>query len=69
MLFLDFYLFTQLSAVNCWPSVSGNETSVNIEYKASKMFDLRNVVISIHLPALREQPSVRQIDGEWRQVF
>ncbi|EHA8589209.1 hypothetical protein COCNU_scaffold008549G000060 [Cocos nucifera] len=52
--------------VNCWPSVSGNETFVNIEYEASEMFDLRNVVISIPLPALREQPSVRQIDGEWR---
>nr|XP_010940311.1 coatomer subunit delta-2 [Elaeis guineensis]XP_029116081.1 coatomer subunit delta-2 [Elaeis guineensis] len=52
--------------VNCWPSVSGNETFVNIEYEASEMFDLRNVVISIPLPALREQPNVRQIDGEWR---
>lgn len=53
-------------AVNCWPSVSGNETFVSIEYEASSMFDLRNVVISVPLPALREAPSVRQIDGEWR---
>ena len=30
------------------------------------MFDLRNVVISVPLPALRDAPSVRQIDGEWR---
>ncbi|MBA0562315.1 hypothetical protein Golob_007370 [Gossypium lobatum] len=30
------------------------------------MFDLQNVVISIPLPALREAPSIRQIDGEWR---
>ncbi|KAJ8492935.1 hypothetical protein OPV22_014656 [Ensete ventricosum] len=52
--------------VNCWPSVSGGETYVNIEYEASDMFDLRNVVISIPLPALREPPSVRQIDGEWK---
>ncbi|KAG6754381.1 hypothetical protein POTOM_042420 [Populus tomentosa] len=37
-----------------------------IEYEASSMFDLRNVVISVPLPALREPPSVRQIDGEWR---
>ncbi|MCI67318.1 coatomer subunit delta-like, partial [Trifolium medium] len=29
------------------------------------MFDLRNVVISVPLPALREAPSVSQIDGEW----
>ncbi|KAA0044106.1 coatomer subunit delta-like [Cucumis melo var. makuwa] len=52
--------------INCWPSVSGNETYVSIEYEASSMFDLRNVVISVPLPALREAPSVRQIDGEWR---
>ncbi|KAK3162385.1 hypothetical protein QOZ80_1BG0088920 [Eleusine coracana subsp. coracana] len=53
-------------AVNCWPSVSGNETFVNIEYEALKTFDLHNVIISIPLPALREAPSVRQIDGEWK---
>ncbi|KAF5742785.1 coatomer subunit delta [Tripterygium wilfordii] len=52
--------------INCWPSVSGNETYVSIEYEASSMFDLRNVVVSVPLPALREAPSVRQIDGEWR---
>lgn len=55
-------------SVNCWPSVSGNETYVNIEYEASEMFDLHNVAISIPLPALREAPSVRQIDGEWKYV-
>ncbi|CAO1946486.1 unnamed protein product [Urochloa humidicola] len=53
-------------SVNCWPSVSGIETYVNIEYEASEMFDLHNVVISIPLPALRGAPSVRQIDGEWK---
>ena len=52
--------------VNCWPSVSGNETYVSIEYEASSMFDLQNVVVSVPLPALREAPSVRQVDGEWR---
>ncbi|KAI4311824.1 hypothetical protein MLD38_036686 [Melastoma candidum] len=52
--------------INCWPSVSGNETYVSFEYEASAMFDLRNVVISVPLPALREAPNVRQIDGEWR---
>ncbi|PQM33936.1 coatomer subunit delta [Prunus yedoensis var. nudiflora] len=52
--------------INCWPSVSGNETYVNIEYEASQMFDLRNVVISVPLPALREAPRVSQVDGEWR---
>ncbi|BBG98560.1 clathrin adaptor complexes medium subunit family protein [Prunus dulcis] len=53
-------------SINCWPSVSGNETYVNIEYEASQMFDLRNVVISVPLPALREAPRVSQVDGEWR---
>ncbi|KAL7615131.1 coatomer subunit delta-2 [Lactuca sativa] len=52
--------------INCWPSVSGNETYVSIEYEASSMFDLQNVVISVPLPALREAPNVRQVDGEWR---
>lgn len=52
--------------VNCWPSVLGNTTNVNIEYEASEMFDLQNVVISIPLPALREAPSVKHIDGEWK---
>ncbi|MCH86034.1 coatomer subunit delta-like, partial [Trifolium medium] len=44
--------------INCWPSSSGNETYVSIEYEASSMFDLRNVVISVPLPALREAPSL-----------
>ncbi|CAJ1933570.1 unnamed protein product [Sphenostylis stenocarpa] len=52
--------------INCWPSSSGNNTYVSIEYEASSMFDLRNVVISVPLPSLREAPSVNQIDGEWR---
>ncbi|GAB2277537.1 hypothetical protein Dimus_012247 [Dionaea muscipula] len=52
--------------INCWPSVSGNETYVSIEYEASSLFDLQNVVISVPLPALREIPNVKQIDGEWR---
>ncbi|CAA3017626.1 coatomer subunit delta-like [Olea europaea subsp. europaea] len=34
-----------LSNVNCWPSISVNETCVSMEYEASSMFDLQNVVI------------------------
>lgn len=52
--------------VNCWPTPLGNTTNVNIEYEASEMFDLQNVVISIPLPALREAPSVKHIDGEYK---
>ncbi|KAL0375928.1 UNVERIFIED_CONTAM: Coatomer subunit delta [Sesamum calycinum] len=44
-------------SINCWPSVSGNETYVNLEYEASPIFELQNVVISIPLPALRDAKS------------
>ncbi|XP_065853280.1 coatomer subunit delta-like [Euphorbia lathyris] len=52
--------------INCWPSVSGSDTYVNIEYDAAPLVDMRNVVISVPLPSLREAPVVKQIDGEWR---
>lgn len=55
-------------SVNCWPSVSGGESYVNIEYEASKAFELQNVVIHIPLPALHDVPAVNQVDGEWRLV-
>jgi hypothetical protein len=55
-------------SVNCWPSVSGGESYVNIEYEASKAFELQNVIIEIPLPALRDPPTVNQVDGEWRLV-
>jgi len=32
--------------INCWPSVSGGDSYVNIEYEAHAGFDLQNVVIS-----------------------
>ncbi|KAL6494475.1 hypothetical protein OROGR_031275 [Orobanche gracilis] len=52
-------------SINCWPSVSVNETYVNLEYEAQPIFDLQDVVILIPLPALREAPRVPQIDGDW----
>ncbi|XP_074294480.1 coatomer subunit delta-like isoform X2 [Silene latifolia] len=52
--------------INCWPSVSGNETDVSIEYEASSTFDMKNVIILVPLPSLREPPNVRHIHGEWR---
>jgi coatomer subunit delta len=33
--------------INCWPTPSGAETYINIEYEATSKFDLQNVVISI----------------------
>lgn len=53
-------------SINCWPSISGREAFVNIEYEALKVFELQNVSISIPLPALRDPPVVNQVDGDWR---
>lgn len=52
--------------VSCWPENSHNETSVSIEYETPANIDLQNVVISVPLPALRDPPNVKQIDGDWR---
>jgi hypothetical protein len=57
-----------MGSVNCWPSVSGGESYVNIEYEASQAFELQNIIIQIPLPALRDPPTVNQVDGEWRLV-
>ena len=53
--------------INCWPSVSGAETFVNIEYEcgpSASKFDLRDLVVSI--PAPGPPASVPSLDGEWR---
>uniref|UniRef100_A0A1J3FXI9 Coatomer subunit delta n=1 Tax=Noccaea caerulescens TaxID=107243 RepID=A0A1J3FXI9_NOCCA len=52
--------------INCWPSPSGSDIYVSLEYEASSMFDLTNVIISVPLPALRDAPNVKQCDGDWR---
>ncbi|KAL3154827.1 hypothetical protein ABBQ38_011369 [Trebouxia sp. C0009 RCD-2024] len=52
--------------INCWPSASGGESYVNIEYESTTDFDLQNVAIAIPLPALSASPKVNQIDGDWR---
>jgi len=53
-------------SINCWPSVSGGETFVSIEYEATQQFDLHNVQVAIPLPALRDAPQVSQADGDYR---
>lgn len=53
--------------INCWPSVSGAETFVNIEYEcgpSASRFDLRDLTVSI--PAPGPPASVPSLDGEWR---
>eukprot|EP00475_Leptophrys_vorax_P027387 TRINITY_DN39066_c0_g1_i1.p1 TRINITY_DN39066_c0_g1~~TRINITY_DN39066_c0_g1_i1.p1 ORF type:complete len:525 (-),score=64.80 TRINITY_DN39066_c0_g1_i1:429-2003(-) len=53
-------------SINCWPSVSGADTYVNIEYEATDAFDLQHVVVEIPMPALREAPVYKDYDGEPR---
>ena len=47
--------------INCWPSVSGGESYVNIEYESTASFDLQNVHIMIPLPAQAQTPQVNQV--------
>eukprot|EP01024_Parvocaulis_polyphysoides_P024925 TRINITY_DN2273_c0_g2_i1.p1 TRINITY_DN2273_c0_g2~~TRINITY_DN2273_c0_g2_i1.p1 ORF type:complete len:504 (+),score=64.98 TRINITY_DN2273_c0_g2_i1:1805-3316(+) len=50
-------------SINCWPSQSGGESYVNIEYESGADYDIHNVVIGI--PCMMS-PTVNQIDGDWR---
>lgn len=52
--------------ISCWPSVSGGESYVNMEYESTAKIDLRNVTISIPVPHVSSAPTINQIDGEWR---
>ncbi|CAH9079554.1 unnamed protein product [Cuscuta europaea] len=52
--------------ITCWPSVSPKETYMTIEYETPANIDLQNVIISVPLPALRDVPNVKQINGDWR---
>src|SRR5690242_12150154 len=50
-------------SINCWPSASGSETYVNIEYECSVDFDLQHVIIAIPLPPLSHAPTVNSVGG------
>lgn len=52
--------------ISCWPSVSGGESYVNMEYESTATIDLRNVTVIIPLPHVSSAPTINQIDGEWR---
>jgi len=52
--------------LNCWPSISGAQSFVSIEYEATHEFDLHNLQVTIPLPASREVPVVNSCDGEFR---
>jgi hypothetical protein len=45
-------------SINCWPSVSGGESYVNIEYESTSEFDLQNVQILI---PVSQPPTVNQV--------
>lgn len=45
--------------INCWPSVSGGQSYVNIEYESTASFDLQNV--SIVIPVPNGPPTVNQV--------
>lgn len=51
-------------SVNCWPTASGAETYINIEYESSASYDLQQVVITI--PGIFSPPKVNECDGDWR---
>ena len=44
--------------INCWPSISGNESYVNIEYECQVDFDLQNIVVAI---PCHQPPKVNQV--------
>ena len=44
--------------INCWPSISGNESYVNIEYECQAEFDLQSIVVAIPCP---QPPKVNQV--------
>ena len=49
--------------INCWPSISGSESYVNIEYECQTDFDLQNIVVAIpcHQPPKINQVSASRI--------
>ena len=52
--------------ISAWPSVSGGESFVNIEYECNAPFDLHDVQIVVPVPALASPPKVNQIDGDYQ---
>jgi hypothetical protein len=51
-------------SINCWPSTSGSESFVNIEYESTVDFDLHNLVVAI---PVSQAPRVNQVTSEFAQ--
>lgn len=52
--------------INCWPSASGSESYVNIEYECTVDFDLHNVAIVIPIPSTGSAPRINSVDGDYQ---
>ena len=52
-------------SINAWPSASGKDCYVNIEYESNVDYDLQGVVIVIPLPHLGHAPTVNQVRKLW----
>lgn len=52
--------------ISCWPSNSGGQSYVNLEYESISHLDLQNVMIAIPLPHMNHAPTVNSVDGDWR---
>lgn len=50
--------------INCWPSTSGGDSYVNIEYECNVDLDLHDVTIAIPLPPLSSAPRINQVEGD-----
>jgi hypothetical protein len=50
--------------INCWPSTSGGDSYVNIEYECNVGLDLHDVTIAIPLPPLSSAPRINQVEGD-----
>eukprot|EP00879_Flechtneria_rotunda_P002502 GHRR01002700.1.p5 GENE.GHRR01002700.1~~GHRR01002700.1.p5 ORF type:complete len:129 (-),score=36.89 GHRR01002700.1:2253-2639(-) len=51
--------------INCWPSASGSDSYVNIEYESGVDYDLQHVAIAVPVPHLSHAPVVNQVSCRW----
>lgn len=49
-------------SINAWPSTSGSETYVTMEYDCKTHLELHDVTIAIPLPPLSSAPRVSQVN-------
>ena len=51
-------------SINCWPSTSGGESYVSIEYECGTSLELQDVSIVIPLPSLKSGPRINSVSSE-----